>query len=110
VGEPALAPHRRYDLIDPKEDVGLWAGCAVMETIERLRAFSTFFSGTEALSMLERLSLQPFYCAEMERRRQLVRLREGLQRRSDPHPLLQRLAADNLNPQLWAAGLGPRLA
>jgi FkbM family methyltransferase len=100
--EPALAPHPRYDTMDPGDDTASWIKCAVLETCVRRHAFSTLFSGTQALGLLEQIRSLPFYCAEMERRRQLIRICHERQRRPEPHPLVCRIAPDNLNPGLWS--------
>jgi hypothetical protein len=77
--------------------------CAVIETFERRLAFSSIFRGPPALPAMEHLRTRRYYCAEMERRRQLLRMRGRLQAGPQPHPLLARRTPDNLNPGYWTA-------
>jgi FkbM family methyltransferase len=99
--EPCLPPHARYDALTPGADPAEWAECAVIETFERRLAFSSIFRGPPALPAMEHLRTRRYYCAEMERRRQLLRLRARLQAGPQPHPLLARRTPDNLNPGYW---------
>ena len=76
----------------------LWCLSAALEQLEKLRAFSSYFVGADALPLLEKMKDLPFYGSEMERRRQLIRLRHGMQQRPEPHPGL----SSNRNPEFWA--------
>jgi FkbM family methyltransferase len=75
--------------------------CTVVEQYERLRAYSSLFSGTSSLEVLAPVLGSPFCSPEMERRRQLVRLRAGLQREPEAVPLLSAASEENLNPAFW---------
>lgn len=99
--EPCLAPHLRYDTLPAADDPGEWMQCAALESYQRLATWSSLFQGPGALPLLDSLSRRPYHCAEMERRRQLLRMRSGAQDGPQPHPLLASAAPDNLNPDYW---------
>jgi FkbM family methyltransferase len=101
--EPFLAPSPRYEQIPDEMPAGEWLETAVIEQFEKLRTFSSFFGGTSSLAVLEPLIGRAYCSAEMERRRQLVRMRAGLQSHTEPSPLLCRGSAENLNPEFWCA-------
>lgn len=100
--EPCLPPHARYAGLEWRDDPTQWVQCAVVESFERLCAFSSAFQGPPALTPLEYLRARRFYCAQMERRRQLLLMRSGRQAGPEPHPLLVKTAGDNLNPWFWS--------
>ncbi len=101
--EPFLAPSPRYEQIPDDMPAGEWLESAVIEQLERLRTFSSFFGGASSLALLEPLLGRAHCSAEMERRRQLVRMRAGLQARPEPSSLLCRRSPENLNPEFWCA-------
>jgi protein O-GlcNAc transferase len=74
--EPFLAPCERFDLIPPAvKQVRNWILAAVLEELERLCAFSSFYTGPSALQRLELIQNLGFGSDEMKRRLQLVRTR-----------------------------------
>ncbi|MDB6011457.1 MAG: SAM-dependent methyltransferase, FkbM family [Gammaproteobacteria bacterium] len=75
VGEPFLAPGKAFESIAPREDVGKWALAALLEELERLNSFSSFYTGNSARSRLDMIASLGFSSAEMSRRLQLVQLR-----------------------------------
>jgi protein O-GlcNAc transferase len=75
--EPFLAPSERFDLVPPGEVICNWVLAAVLEEIERLSQFSSFFDGVSAKQRLEVIRGLGFGSAEMDRRLQLVRARGG---------------------------------
>ncbi len=77
-GEPFLAPTERFDSIPPGKAIGNWVMAAVLEEIERLGSFSSFFTGTAALPRLEKIRALGFGGAEMEGRLRLLQKRFGL--------------------------------
>lgn len=99
--EPFLVVCRRFESIDPAEELQQWCLAAALEQREKLQAFSSYFSGNGSLPSLELAQTLPFYGAEMERRRQLIRMRHGVQTGPETHALLARESEDNLNPQFW---------
>lgn len=102
LGEPCLPPVPRYAALDPGPEPTQWLQCAVVEAFVRLGAFSSIFrSADSTLPMLEYLEPRAYYCAEMERRRQLLRMGSSRQGGPEPHPLLAKAAPDNLNPGFW---------
>jgi FkbM family methyltransferase len=77
IDEPFLPPSPRYDRIDPGERLGDWAVSALLEQIERLRAFSGFFDKNpkDALPRLKLLARLGFQSPEMARRLSLAEAR-----------------------------------
>ena len=74
--EPFLPPGKRFDAIRPRaEDLQGWILASVLEELERLNAFSSFFTGNAARERLERIASLGYASAEMQRRLLLVRTR-----------------------------------
>lgn len=76
--EPFLAPSERFDPLAPGNAIGNWVLAAVLEEIERLGSFSSFYTGTSARLRLEAISALGFGDAEMARRLSLLQTRFGL--------------------------------
>lgn len=72
---PFLAPLSRFDAIPPGPAAGTWFLAAVLEGIELLGAFSSFYTGLEAGQRLETIRSLGFADAAMERRLRLLRER-----------------------------------
>lgn len=74
--EPFLAPCERFDLIPPSVmQVGNWVLAAVLEELESLCAFSSFYTGPSARQRLELIQNLGFGSDEMKRRLHLVQMR-----------------------------------
>ena len=99
--EPFLAPSVRYEQLATGAPADEWVHCAVVEQWERLRHFSSFYTGTSSLSLLEAIAGVSYRSAEMERRRQLVRMRAGMQTGLEASPLVSQQSDEHLNPALW---------
>jgi FkbM family methyltransferase len=99
--EPFLPPLPQYEQVRPGKSPELWLKCVIAEASEKLGAFSSMFTGTNSLTLLEGISALPSRSAEMERRRQLVRMRAHMQTGPQPHPLLAAQNDENLNSQFW---------
>ncbi len=99
--EPFLAPSLRYARISPSERAPEWLRCGVVEALERLRAYSSFFTGNSTLALVEPILEMPFCSPEMERRCQLVRMSSGSQAGPRATPRLCRASEENLNPEYW---------
>jgi hypothetical protein len=80
-----------------------WVSCAVAEQFEKLSAYSSRFKGTQSLMMLESIARVPYRSPEMERRRQLIRIRAQMQSGPESNPLLCEASEENLNPQYWCS-------
>ena len=78
LGEPFLAPGKRFDSISPDDAIGNWVLAAVLEESELLGSFSSFYTGASALERLKIIRTLGFGSAEMERRLQLLQKRFGL--------------------------------
>ncbi|HEX4676780.1 MAG TPA: hypothetical protein VH209_15700, partial [Steroidobacteraceae bacterium] len=74
-GEPFLVPGERFESIPPGEDIGKWALAAILEELERLISYSSFFTGNSSRARLEKIASLGFASAEMSRRRQLLQMR-----------------------------------
>jgi FkbM family methyltransferase len=96
----------RFDAIGAAEDPKEWLLASCLETFEASRAFSGYFIPTELqrMSGLDWLRSSRYASAPMERRRQLQRIRAGLEREA-LSPLLAQRTSDNLNPELWSIAL-----
>jgi FkbM family methyltransferase len=105
--EPFLAPSLRYEALPADTAPHDWLECSVLEQLEKVRAFSSLYGGAATLSVLEPVFRRPFRSPESERRRQLVRMRTGIQSEPETHPLLCRASEENLNPAYWCPGKRP---
>jgi FkbM family methyltransferase len=106
LSEPFLALADDLESPDPERNFSEWLKAAILARYEKLHTFSSYFSDLASLeSSLERLETirrSPLRCPEMERRRQLIRLRVGMQRSQQPDALLTSKTVGNLNPDFWA--------
>lgn len=100
LGEPFLAPSPRHENLATRGQAAAWLRCAVTEQFEKLRAHSSILV-SDSLSVIEPILHLPFCSPEMERRRQLVRILNGLQAGPEPAPLLGSRSEENLNPEFW---------
>ena len=107
---PFLAVSARFDDIEPGDAFAQWCLASVLEQRERLAAYSSYFQDERVLSVLEMLEQLPFQCAEMERRRQLMRMRFGRQTSPQPSAILARAADDNLNADFWSSAAAGQAA
>ena len=106
--EPFLAPSARYERLGDGAGTVDWLKCAVVEQHDRLRNFSSIYSGASSLELLAPIAGLPFRSAEVDRRRQLMRLLLGLQSAPEAVPALCTGTDENLNPQFWSgAERGP---
>ncbi len=102
VTEPFLPASPRFETIEPQREFGLWCAVAVFEQMERLRALSSQYAGDDALPYFESFRATRFFSPELERRRQLVRMRTGRQQGPEPAPLLAARSDSHLNAAFWA--------
>jgi FkbM family methyltransferase len=75
LSEPFLAPGARFDTIRPRADIQDWLRACVLEELERLSAFSSFFTGAKSRGRLELLATLGYESEEMRRRLALIRSR-----------------------------------
>jgi FkbM family methyltransferase len=78
LSEPFLAPRKRFDSILAGEAIGNWVLGALLEELEQLQAFSSFYTGESARQCLEIIRDLGFGSAEMKRRLHLVQKRFGI--------------------------------
>jgi len=105
--EPFLVATPRFETIDSSSDLARWCLASVMEQHEVLIAHSSYFMGPAAIRRLNTLRGLGFPSAQMERRRQLIGMRHGLQAEPEPSPLLAEKSPENLNPAFWTGMLAP---
>ena len=103
---PFLPACAAFDKIDPRGRQAGWLKAALLDELVTLSAYSTYFAHGTALMQptldrLEALKATGFQRAPMERRRQLMRVRSGLQAGPLPDAGLMAHGPDNLNPELW---------
>ena len=98
---PFLAPSPRFEAIPMADAARPWLECSVVEERLRLVNYSSYFTGTLTLPLIDALGGNPFKAPEMERRRQLIRMRQGAQSGPEAHPLLAKASEQNLNPAFW---------
>ena len=103
--EPFLPAAKRYDAIAPGSATRAWMLAATFEAAEILLTPTGYFRVDNALmrQLHEWYAAAPFASPEMERRRQLMRLRSGQQSGLLPTPILTRSSPDHLNADLWNA-------
>jgi FkbM family methyltransferase len=99
--EPFLAVAPRFESIDSSSDLTRWCQASAMEQHEALLAHSSYFMGLAAIQRIEMMRSLGFPSAQMERRRQLIRMRHGLQAEPESSPLLAEKSSENLNPAFW---------
>jgi hypothetical protein len=73
--EPFLPPGERFDMLEPGAALGKWLQAAVLEELERLGSFSSFYTGASARQRLQTIRDLGFSSAEMQRRLDLVQRR-----------------------------------
>ena len=78
LSEPFLAPGERFDLIPSGDNIGNWVLAAVLEELERLGYFSSFYAGVSARQRLAIIGSLGFGSEEMGRRSRLLQRRFGL--------------------------------
>ena len=76
--EPFLAPSPRFDDFVPRDSIGDWVMAAALEELERLAAFSSFYTRETTLPRLDAIRRLGFASAEMQRRAALIRQRFAL--------------------------------
>lgn len=106
LSEPFLPPTARFDALDAKDDFINWFEAAVLESLEMVSAFSTYFRRTDENEVYEALEGNRFVDAEIPRRAQLVALRNRSLEDVRAEPRLQAAAPDHRNPELWT---GPQI-
>jgi hypothetical protein len=78
LSEPFLAPSPRFDDFVPGDSIGDWVMAAGLEELERLAAFSSFYTRETTLPRLDAIRGLGFASAEMQRRAALIRQRFAL--------------------------------
>jgi FkbM family methyltransferase len=100
---PFLSPSERYERLASGEPLA-WLKCAVVEQFEKLRQYSSLYAGITSLEILEPIRDLAYRSAEIDRRRNLVRMRHGMQSAPESSPLLRAATEENLNPRFWGPG------
>ena len=100
---PFLPPLARFDNISPGDKFADWAIAATLEALDKLSAYSSFYSRSSGV-LLEEICKTGFQSPESERRRQLLRLRGGEQKTPEPVGPLGQPGIENLNVWYWRSG------
>ncbi len=100
LSEPFIPVSPRFDNVIPKE-LNKWLLASILEYREKAIDLSSFYTGRSSLEYLKIMGELGHQSPEMERRRQLVRMRYGLQREPIPVPILSNKTQDNMNPDFW---------
>jgi len=74
---PSSRRRRAYERLAAGARPEEWLKCAVIEQFEKLRHFSSMYSGTTSHLVLEPIRDLPFRSPEMDRRWELVRMKSG---------------------------------
>lgn len=77
-GEAFLPVAERFEALTPGAAIGNWILGSALEELERLSAFSSFYTGAAAKQRLEALNGLGFASAEMQRRLSLLKRRFNL--------------------------------
>lgn len=77
LSEPFLATGTRFDFLSPNQTIDRWVLASILEELERLRHYSSFYTGVSTQQNLEVIRDLGFGSAEMERRLQLLQTRFG---------------------------------
>ena len=70
--EPFLAPGERFDTIEPRDNILNWILAAALEEFEKLRAYSSFYTGEDSRRRLQLIASLGYESAEMRRRLLLI--------------------------------------
>jgi FkbM family methyltransferase len=73
--EPFLAPGERFDTIDPRENIQDWILAGALEELEKLNAFSSYYTGEGSRRRLELIASLGYESDEMRRRLLLIQTR-----------------------------------
>lgn len=77
--EPFLSPDPAFDAVIPTESIETWLEAAALTAIEKHSSFSGFYTGTDAITRLERIASLGYNLDPIHRRLQLVRQRFGVE-------------------------------
>lgn len=102
-GEPFLPASEHFDDMEPAGKFRAWLLASLLDQGVSLYTFSTYFAPGDLLQSLEMLKSTGFQRPEMERRRQLMRMRSNLQPAPEPDSCLVQYHAGNLNPEFWVS-------
>ncbi len=108
-GQPLSVPYpfitvsERYQEIDPKGDLEGWVKSSILETYEKVHAYSSYYTNGSSLELLEGLVQSPFVSPEIERRKQLIGVKRSIQNELLPAEVLKKKTTENKNPGLWVS-------
>jgi hypothetical protein len=100
--EPFLPAGKDFERIDSGTRVWQWTIASMLDAAITWYTFSTYFAPPTLLQDLELLKSTGFQRPEMERRRQLMRMRTGQQTQPEAVPSLVIAHPDNRNPRYWS--------
>jgi FkbM family methyltransferase len=101
--EPCWPANPRFDDIPGADNPAQWFATGIMEQLERMSGYSSYFNGTSP--SIGWLSQQPLASREMQRRKVLSEASKGAS--PSVPPALREPASDHLNADLWRDGKVP---
>lgn len=102
LNEPFLTVLTRYQNIDPGDNIGNWCLSQILEAKVKNERHSSYYDlKHESLSSLEMIRQLGFQSEEMERRRQLLKMRQKGHVVAEKAEILKRYTKHNLNPKMW---------
>jgi hypothetical protein len=75
IDEPFLPLSQESAAKDPGERVPEWLYASILAHREKLRSFSSYYTGTDSLEVIDKIRDLGFESPEMEKRRSLIRMR-----------------------------------
>lgn len=99
--EPFLPVSAGFDGVEVGDSLLEWCGSSVLQQTEKLRAFSSYYTGVGSLRLFEAIHSLGYMTPEMARRWCLNNLRNGIPVGVESFPQLLELTPDNLNPWFW---------
>lgn len=101
ISEPFLCLSEYFETIMPGDDLSAWIYACLLDFKERNYAFSSYFFPHRSKARLQRLEQLGFLSCEMQRRKILIEMREGVMLDTQTAKALQHVSPDNLNPLHW---------
>lgn len=96
---PALA---RFEFPVPDDEQSAWIVASLIESLIVRSAYSGYYGNAATMEWLLRLRDTIYWSAPMERRRQLLGIKLGMEQGFFAHSLLTSKAPDNQNPEFWS--------
>ena len=83
IDEPFLPLSQESAITDPEDRLAEWLYASILSHREKLRAFSSYYSGPDSLEALNKIKDLGFETPELETRRSLIRMRYRMDKAED---------------------------